>query len=92
MNHFAYSDKDIGWQGGWMEASPKPKPKSMNSKIRKRMSISQRMKWCERRGVRFRLNYNFGWQAFYKGRCIQDSGRQMDAITFAEACIDQGLY
>ena len=79
MNHFAYADKDVGWQGGLRE--PKPAPKTQ----------SQRMRWCESRGVRFRLNYLFGWQVFLGKRCIQDSGTLLGGISLAEAYIKQGL-
>ena len=82
-NHYAYSDKDVGWQGGLMEPKPasKPAPKTQ----------SQRMRWCESRGVRFRLHYLFGWRVYYRRRCIQDSGTLLGGISLAEAYIREEL-
>lgn len=80
VNHYAYADKDVVWQGGLVEAV-EPAPKTQ----------SQRMRWCERRGARFRLNYRFGWQVFLRRRCIQDSGTLLGGISLAEAHIRQGI-
>ena len=81
VNHYAYADKDIAWQGGLIAPKPEPAPKTQ----------SQRMRWCERNGARFRLNYSFGWQVFLRRRCIQDGGTLLGGISLAEAYIKQGL-
>ena len=81
MNHYAFTDKDVLWQQGWHgtvnPTPPLPKPK--------RLSFRQRRQRCESAGVRFRLNYSFGWQAFWRGRCLQDSGTLGAAVDAAEA-------